>query len=78
MLIPDLTLVGALLMAAIGFTGVITAWVDDHFPMRGLAFLILAGVLGWETWETRGRVIVFDDIPIAFMRLINLALQAVT
>ncbi len=78
MLIQDLTLVGALLMAAIGVTGLITAWVDDHFPMRGLAFLILAGVLGWETWETRGRVLVFDDIPIAFMRLINLALQAVT
>lgn len=78
MLVQDLTLVGALLMAAIGFTGLITAWVDDHFPMRGLSFLILAGVLGWETWESRGRVLVFDDVPIAFMRLINLALQTVS
>ncbi|MFT4621175.1 MAG: hypothetical protein ACI95S_001608 [Dinoroseobacter sp.] len=78
MLVQDLTLVGALITAAIGVTGLITAWVDDHFPIRGLAFLILAGVLGWETWESRGRVLVFDDVPIALMRLINLALQAVS
>ena len=75
MLIQDLTLVGALFMMAFSITGLITAWIDDRFPTRGLAFLVLAGVLAWETWESRGRELSFGDIPVAFMRLVKIALE---
>lgn len=75
MLVQDLTLVGALFMAAFGLTGLITAWIEDAFPKRGLAFLVLAGVLAWETWESRGREVAFGDVPVAFMRLVKIALE---
>ncbi len=75
MVLQDLTLVAALLMLAFAATGLISAWIEDTFPTRGLAFLVLAGVLAWETWESRGRVVTFEDVPVAFMRLVKIALE---
>jgi len=71
----DLTLVGGLVLAAFAITGLLHAWAEKVFPVRGLAFVVFSGTLLWQSWEMRGRQIGFQDVPEAFMRLVNLALQ---
>ena len=72
---PDLTLVGGLIFAALAITGLLHAWAEKVFPVRGLAFAIFSGTLLWQSWEMRGRQLGVEDVPEAIMRLINLAMQ---
>ena len=76
-LAPDLTLVGALVLGAFTLTAIITAWVDNRFPLRGFAFMILTGVLAWQTWEMHNRELVFEDVPESILRIAKAALDQV-
>ncbi len=70
-------MVGALAMGAFAITAILTAWIDNRFPLRGLAFLILSAVLTWQTWELHDRELEFEDAPLAFMRLVKFALELI-
>ncbi len=70
-------MIGALAMGAFAITATLTAWIENRFPMRGLGFLILAAILLWQTWDLHGRELEFEDVPLAFMRLVKFALEQI-
>ena len=67
----DLTLVAGLIFGALAITSLLTAWIELRWPFRAVVFGGISGFLLSEAWALRPDGIQFDDVPLAFMRLIH-------
>lgn len=70
MLSADLALVGSVVLAGLGLLACLTAWIDEVFPLRGLALAVLAGVLFYQAWQGFPGGPGLDDLPLAVLRLV--------
>lgn len=73
--LADATLIAAVILGAFAITGILAAWADQTFPLRGLALGVLAGVLAWQSWQMHPDGLALEDVPLAFMALVNAILH---
>ncbi len=74
-MVEDLTLVAGLVFGVFAITSLLAAWIEFFLPTRAVILGGISGFLLWRANQMRPDGIQFEDVPLAFMRLIHIVIQ---